>query len=109
MIYNDAYSRRHPGLLGRNVREAWPEVADFNDNVLKVVLGGQTLSCKDRELSLNRDGAFRQLWTDLDYSPIIDESGQPVGVFAVVTETTERVIADRRIAAERERQQQLFG
>jgi PAS domain S-box-containing protein len=114
MIYNDAYSRfggaRHPGLLGRNVREAWPEVADFNDHVLKVVLhGGQPLSYKDRELSLNRDGAFRQLWADLDYSPVFDEDGRPVGVIAVVTETTERVLADRRIAAERERQQQLLG
>jgi PAS domain S-box-containing protein len=110
MIYNDAYSRfggaRHPGLLGRNVLEAWPEVADLNDHVLKVVLhGGKPLSYKDRELWLNRDGVSRQLWTDLDYSPVVDESGKPVGVFAVVTETTERVLADRRIAAERERQQ----
>jgi PAS domain S-box-containing protein len=114
MIYNDAYSRfggaRHPGLLGRNVREAWPEVADFNDHVLKVVLHeGQPLSYKDRELWLNRDGESKQLWTDLDYSPVVDESGKPVGVFAVVTETTERVLADRRIVNERKRQQQLFG
>jgi len=40
MIYNDAYSAfagsRHPRLLGLPVREAWPEVADFNDNVMKV-------------------------------------------------------------------------
>jgi PAS domain S-box-containing protein len=114
MIYNDAYSRfagaRHPGLLGRNVREAWPEVADFSDHVLKVVLhGGQALSYKDRELWLNRDGISKQLWADLDYSPVVDEFGEPVGVFAVVTETTERVLADRRIAGERKRQQQLFG
>ncbi|WP_246784856.1 PAS domain-containing protein [Bradyrhizobium sp. S69] len=114
MIYNDAYSKfaggRHPGLLGRRVREAWPEVADFNDHVLNEVLhGGRTLSYKDRELWLNRDGIPKQLWTDLDYSPVINELGESVGVFAVVTETTERVLADRRIAAERERQQQLFG
>jgi hypothetical protein len=62
MIYNDAYSKfggaRHPGLLGRNVLEAWPEVADFNAHVLKEVLhGGRTLSYKDRELWLNRDGS----------------------------------------------------
>jgi PAS domain S-box-containing protein len=71
--------------------------------------GGRTLSYKDRELWLNRDGVSRQLWTDLDYSPVINELGEPVGVFAVVTETTERVLADRRTAVERERQQQLFG
>ena len=42
MIYNAAYSRfvggRHPQLLGSKVREGWPEVADFNDNVMKVGL-----------------------------------------------------------------------
>jgi hypothetical protein len=40
MIYNDAYAGvaggRHPRLLGSRVREGWPEVADFNDNVMKV-------------------------------------------------------------------------
>src|ERR1700760_1882232 len=39
MIYNDAYSAfaggRHPVLFGSKVREGWPEVADFNDNVMK--------------------------------------------------------------------------
>ncbi|MFK3736985.1 hypothetical protein ACI1V7_04500 [Massilia sp. TN1-12] len=48
MIYNDAYSvfagGRHPRLLGSKVREGWPEVADFNDNVMKVVLRGGILS-----------------------------------------------------------------
>ena len=38
MIYNDAFSEfaggRHPELLGFAVREGWPEVADFNDNVI---------------------------------------------------------------------------
>ncbi len=51
MIYNDAYSvfagSRHPQLLGSEVREGWPEVADFNDNVMKVGLAGGTLSYKD--------------------------------------------------------------
>ena len=47
MIYNDAYSvfagGRHPILFGSKVREGWPEVADFNDNVMKVGLAGGTL------------------------------------------------------------------
>src|SRR5687768_3570611 len=48
MLYNDAYSvfagGRHPQLLGCKVREGWPEVADFNDNVMKVGLSGRTLA-----------------------------------------------------------------
>ena len=54
MFYNDAYSifagSRQPALLGCDVREGWPEVTDFNDNVLKSVYErNETLSSKDQE------------------------------------------------------------
>ncbi len=39
MIYNGTHSvfagSRHPHLLGSKVREGSPEVADFNDNVMR--------------------------------------------------------------------------
>jgi len=99
MIYNDAYSvfagGRHPQLLGSNVREGWPEVADFNDNVMKIGLAGGTLAYKDQELTLHRTGQPEQVWMDLDYWPVPDESGRPGGVIATVVETTARVESDR--------------
>ena len=83
MLYNDAYSvfagGRHPQLLGSKVREGWPEVADFNDNVMKTCLGGGTLSYKDWELTLHRHGQPEQVWMNLDYSPIMDGHGKPAG------------------------------
>jgi PAS domain S-box-containing protein len=107
MIYNDAYSGfaggRHPLLFGSKVREGWPEVADFNDNVMKVGLGGGTLSYRDQELTLYRKGVPEQVWMNLDYSPVIDESGRPAGVLAVVVETTERILAQRALAKTEER------
>jgi PAS domain S-box-containing protein len=113
MIYNDAYSifagGRHPHLLGSKVREGWPEVAAFNDNVMKVGLAGGTLAYKDQELTLHRSGKPEQVWMNLDYSPVVDESGRPGGVIAIVVETTNRVLADRRSVAEQERQRQLFS
>jgi len=112
MIYNDAYAAlsgaRHPALLGSKVRDGWPEVADFNDHVMKVVLAGGTLQYKDREMVLDRAGRPESAWLDLAYSPVHDESGRPGGVMAIVIETTERVLAERRRAAEQERQRQLF-
>ena len=112
MIYNDAYSLfaggRHPRLLGTNVREAWDEVADFNDNVMRVGLAGGTLSYSDQELTLNRNGRAEPVWMNLDYSPLLDEAGQPAGVMAVVVETTAKVLAERRLSGERERLAQLF-
>ena len=112
MLYNDAYSEfaggRHPDLLGSKVREGWAEVADFNDHVMRVGLAGGTLAYKDQELTLYRHGRAEQVWMNLDYSPVLDETGRPAGVIAVVVETTERVRADRQLASERERLLQAF-
>jgi signal transduction histidine kinase len=101
MIYNDAYSvfagRRHPQLLGSAVREGWPEVASFNDNVMKVGLAGGTLSYRDQLLVLYRKGAPEDVWLDLDYSPVPDEAGKPIGVIALVVEITSRVKAEHEL------------
>ena len=98
MLYNDAYSGfaggRHPGLLGARVREGWPEVAAFNDHVMRVGLEGGTLAYK--ELVLHRHGRPESVVMNLDYSPVPGEDGEPAGVIAVVIETTERVAAERQ-------------
>ncbi|MFS2049582.1 PAS domain-containing protein [Variovorax sp. Varisp41] len=110
MIYNDAYSvfagGRHPQLLGSEVRQGWPEVADFNDHVMKVGLAGGTLAFKDQELVLHRHGKPEPVWMNLDYSPVLDESGRPAGVLAIVIETTERIRAE---AALRESEARASG
>ncbi|CAL4866266.1 Sensor histidine kinase RcsC [Asticcacaulis sp. MM231] len=112
MLYNDAYSvfagGRHPWLLGSPVRLGWPEVADFNDNVMKVCLAGGTLAYTDQELTLLRNGKPEQVWMNLDYSPVPDETGKPAGVIAIVNETTQRIQAERQARAERERQQAML-
>jgi PAS domain S-box-containing protein len=112
MIYNDAYSRfaggRHPQLLGSEVREGWPEVADFNDHIMKVGLEGGTLAYRDQELTLYRSAKPEQVWMNLDYSPVIDETARPAGVIAIVVETTERVLADRRNAMQHRRLTEMF-
>ncbi|SDG08710.1 PAS domain S-box-containing protein [Pseudomonas abietaniphila] len=107
MIYNDAYSvfagERHPRLLGSEVRKGWAEVADFNDQVMRIGLSGQTLAYKDQELTLYRHGHAEQVWMDLDYSPVYDESGTPAGVIAIVVETTSRILARRNLQQSEQR------
>lgn len=100
MLYNDAYSAfaggRHPQLLGSKVREGWPEVAEFNDHVMRVGLAGGTLRYQDQELTLDRYGRPEQVWMDLDYSPVLDEAGESAGVICILAETTDRVTNARR-------------
>jgi PAS domain S-box-containing protein len=99
MIYNDAYSvfagGRDSRLLGSNVREGWDEISDFNDNVMRVGLAGGTLSYRNHELTLLREGRPERVWMNLDYSPVLGDDGKPAGVIAVVVETSEAVHSRR--------------
>jgi PAS domain S-box-containing protein len=120
MIYNDEYSlfagARHPQLLGSKVLEGWPEVAEFNRNVMEHGLAGKNLEYFNQQLTLYRNGVAEEVWMDLHYSPIADESGRPAGVMAIVFETTEKVLAEKKqqeaeaiTRAERQKLQQLFN
>ena len=113
MIYNDGYSEfaggRHPKLFGSKVREGWPEVADFNDNIMKVGLAGETLAYRDFSLTLYRHGGKpEQVWLNLDYSPLLGEDGRPAGVMAIVVEITDKVRIERELEAERKSLRLMF-
>ena len=113
MIYNDGYSAfaggRHPNLFGSRVREGWPEVADFNDNIMKVGLAGETLAYRDFPLTLYRHGGKpEQVWLNLDYSPLLGEDGRPAGVMAIVVEITDKVRIERELEAERKSLKLMF-
>jgi signal transduction histidine kinase/ActR/RegA family two-component response regulator len=113
MIYNDGYSAfaggRHPNLFGSKVREGWPEVADFNDNIMKVGLAGGTLAYRDFPLTLYRHGGKpEQVWLNIDYSPLLGEDGRPAGVMAIVVEITDKVRIERELEAERKSLKRMF-
>ncbi len=101
MIYNDAYSEfaggRHPQLLGSKVREGWPEVADFNDHVMRTGLAGEPLSYQNQQLTLLRSGRPELVSMNLDYSPVTGDDGKPAGVIAIVVETTAKVRTEARL------------
>ena len=112
-IYNQAYTAiaasRHPALLGMPALQAWPEVADLNAHVMAQCMAGHTLTYRDLELTLNRNGGDEQIWVNLDYSPLYAADGSIRGVLAVVGETTDKVRAQRRVSGERERLHRMFA
>jgi len=83
-------------------------MAPFHDNVIETCLAGGTLRYRDVMLEIRRSGVPETAWFDLDYSPILDVEGIPVGVLAVVDETTRRVLAARADAEERQQLVELF-
>ena len=111
-LYNDAYrpvfGKKHPWALGRPFREIWSEV--WNDVVplVETALRGEATWSEDLPLVLERNGYPEDCWFTFSYSPLRDESGKVAGLFCAGAETTERVLGERRLAAERERQRLLF-
>ena len=113
MIYNQAYSAfigdMHPEALGAKAREAWRSAADMIGEMLQLVLSGGCLTLHDRTFTLMRSGRSEPIWLDVASSPIPDESGQPAGALVRLTETTQRVLAERKAGVETERRSRMFA
>lgn len=102
MIYNDAYSQvtgpRHPAALGGRVREVWPELWDWNRDILERGFRGEDIAYCDQTLIVTRAGVPEQVIFDLYYTPVYLERGDVGGVMCTVVENTGRVEAERRLA-----------
>ena len=102
MLYNDAYRQtlaaKHPWALGKPGAEVWSEIWNVIGPMLKRVLTtGEATWSDDLLLFLDRHGYTEETYHTFSYSPIRGESGQVAGVFTAVTQTTERVIGERRL------------
>jgi PAS domain S-box-containing protein len=95
MLYNDFYvdiaGARHPSALGASVERAWPEIWDWNRQILEVGLRGEVQRHDARPLTLMRNGYAEQLWFDLFYTPVRDDDGVVAGVLATVVDVTTRL------------------
>jgi signal transduction histidine kinase/CheY-like chemotaxis protein len=104
VFYNDAYrpvfGAKHPRALGLVGREAWSEIWDsvLHGLLDGVVRTGEAFWATDLLFSLERYGFVEETYFDVSYDPVRDESGRVGGVFCIVTETTGRVIGERRLA-----------
>ena len=112
-LYNDAYAPtigdKHPSALGRPARESWSELwSDLETLLLKVYETGETVAAKDRPFYIERHGYPEHVYFDISYSPVRDEGGVR-GVFCVVNETTERVVAQRALTKSQERLSYALG
>lgn len=111
-LYNDAYrpvfGKKHPWALGRPFREIWSEVWDDIVPLVDAALNGEATWSENLPLVLERNGYPEDCWFTFSYSPVRDESGKVAGLFCAAAETTERVLAEQRLVAERERQRLLF-
>ncbi|MER5854724.1 SpoIIE family protein phosphatase [Streptomyces sp900105245] len=94
---------KYPWALGRPANAVWAEIwDDIGPRVRTVLSSGQATWDEGLLLFLERSGYSEETYHTFSYSPLRDDSGDVVGMLCVVSEDTERVINERRIATLRD-------
>ena len=101
-IYNDAYLPsfgvgKHPAAMGQRGRDCWREIWPIIWPQIDDVMRRRRSSWnEDHLVPILRNGRLEEGYWTYGYSPVLDERGDVGGVLVVCTETTSRVLADRR-------------
>jgi signal transduction histidine kinase/DNA-binding response OmpR family regulator len=101
-LYNDAYipvtGSKHPDFLGRPARQMWAEAWTLLGDLFGgVVERGTSYFGSDHRFTLERHGFMEETYFDISYDPIRRRDDKVTGLFCIVSETTFRVIGERRV------------
>jgi PAS domain S-box-containing protein len=109
-FYNDAYrpslgnNGKHPFILGMPAKQAWPEIWEIIKPLIDQVLqGGDATWSEDQLIPIYRNGELEDVYWTFSYSPVNDESGKVAGVFVTCTESTNKVLALKKMEESEQR------
>ena len=99
----DTLGRKYPWALGRPANEVWAEIwDDIGPRIENVLTTGKATWDQALLLFLERSGYSEESYHTFSYSPLRDDDGAVVGMLCVVSEDTDRVIGERRMATLRD-------
>lgn len=106
-FYNDGYrpilgSTKHPAAMGRSTKFTFAEIWNIIGPMFEGVMEGKAVGFTDFMLPMDRHGFTEECYFIFSYSPIKQEDGSTGGVLVTVTETSERVLGERRLKTLRE-------
>ncbi|QSJ19962.1 GAF domain-containing protein [Nostoc sp. UHCC 0702] len=102
-FYNDGYrpslgAHKHPQALGQRGSECWAEIWHIiGPQIHSVMTQAQETWHEDQLVAFHRNGYFEEIYFTYSYSPVRDETGRVGGTLVVCTETTGRVLSNRRL------------
>jgi signal transduction histidine kinase len=104
-IYNDGYwpicGEKHPRSMGQDFTECWAAPWPVIGEAFTRALAGETSFLENQRMFLDRNGYLEEAFFTFSFSPIRDETGV-AGLFHPVTETTSRMLGERRTRAVRD-------
>src|SRR5438270_3373724 len=105
-IYNDGYwpicGGKHPNSMGQDFSECWASAWPAIGAAFERALSGETSYLENQRMFLDRNGYLEETFFTFSFSPIRDETGGVGGLFHPVTETTAKMLAERRTRALRD-------
>ncbi|MEU9661752.1 SpoIIE family protein phosphatase [Streptomyces chartreusis] len=90
---------KHPWALGRPYKDVFPEVwaHPVSSHFHYVVDTRKSLLIPDEPLIMERHGFPEQCYFDSSFQPVLLDDGTAGGVLQIITETTGRVLGERRL------------
>ena len=101
-FYNDGYlpsfgQGKHPGAMGQRGEEWWEEIwSVIGPQIQGVMQGGTATWNEDALVPVVRNGKLEEVYWTYSYTPVFDGDGRVAGTLVICTETTQRVLAERR-------------
>ena len=112
LLHNDQYisvlQGHHPGALGRPFLDVWSEIADDLRPLVEGAYAGTPSHMEDILLIMERNGYPEETHFAYSYTPVPSQSGGVEGFFCACIETTEQVMAARRIRESEVRNRQVL-
>jgi len=104
-IYNDGYwpicGEKHPGSMGQDFTECWAAPWPVIGEAFTRALAGDTSFLENQRMFLDRNGYLEETFFTFSFSPIRDDAGV-AGLFHPVTETSSKMLSERRTRALRD-------
>jgi signal transduction histidine kinase len=102
-FYNDAYrptlGAKHPWALGQPAHQVWAEIwPAIGPRIDTVLRRGEATWDEGLLLFLERNGYPEETYHTFSYSPLPTDAGGVGGMLCVVTEETDRILGERRLA-----------
>jgi signal transduction histidine kinase len=101
-LYNDAYvpsfgKGKHPASLGQPGAECWQEIWPIIwPQIETVMTRGEPSWHEDHLVPIFRNGRLEEVYWTYGYSAVFDDDGRIGGTLVISTETTARVLSERR-------------
>ncbi|MFE0250798.1 SpoIIE family protein phosphatase [Streptomyces sp. NPDC059010] len=102
-LYNQGSSpivgAKHPWALGKPYKDVFPEVwaHPVSSHFHYVIDTRKSLLIRDEPLIMERHGFLEQCYFSSSFQPVLLDDGTAGGVLQIITETTGRVLGERRL------------